>query len=96
VEILVGECSLYSNYLLQSSFLFDVGTPFPHLLFSTTPLVIFVSKHGRNLVGDRGDVSPTLFQTGVHDMPCPPTFLSLGFVGEVSKIKVMFVTFSCE
>ena len=36
--------------------------------------------HGRNLVGNTGDVSPTFF--------------SLGFVfGEVSKIKVMFVTF---
>jgi len=27
-------------------------------------------------------------------MPCPPTFFSLGFVfGELSKTKVMFVTF---
>jgi len=32
VKILVGECSLLSNYLVQSSFLFDVGTAFPHLL----------------------------------------------------------------
>jgi len=32
VESLVGECSLYSN-LVQSSFLFGVGTPFPHLFF---------------------------------------------------------------
>jgi len=38
-------------------------------------------NHGRNLVGDTGDVSP-------------PSFFSLGFVfGEVSKTKVMFVTF---
>jgi len=30
-------------------------------------------------------------------MPCPSTFFSLDFVfGEVSKIKVMYVTFSCE
>ena len=52
-------------------------------------------KHGRNLVGDTGDVSPPLFQTGGgHNMPCPPTFFSLGFVfGEISKIEVMFVTF---
>jgi len=36
VDILAGECSLYSNYLMQSSFLFGVGTafqPFPHLFF---------------------------------------------------------------
>ena len=32
VEILVGECSLFSNYL-QSSFLFGVGTAFTHLSF---------------------------------------------------------------
>jgi len=43
--------------------------------------------------GHGGRVSP-LFQTGGHNMPCPPTFLSLGFVfGEVSRIKMMFVTF---
>jgi len=37
VEILV--CSLYSNYLVQSSFLFGVGTAgtaFPHLFFIIT------------------------------------------------------------
>jgi len=33
MEILVGECSLYWNYLVQSSFLFGVGTPFPYLFF---------------------------------------------------------------
>ena len=33
VEILVGDCSLYSKYLVQSSFLFCVGTPFPHHFF---------------------------------------------------------------
>jgi len=33
-------------------------------------------------------------QTGGHNMPCPPTFFSLAFAfGEVSKIRVMFVTF---
>jgi len=51
--------------------------------------------HGRSLVGDTGDVSPPLFQTG-GGIIChvPPTFFSLGFVfGEVSKIKVMFVMF---
>jgi len=49
--------------------------------------------HGRNLVGNTGPCPPT-FQLGGYNMPCPPTFFSLGFVfGEVSKIKVMFVTF---
>jgi len=50
--------------------------------------------HGCNLVGNTGDVSHPLFQTGGHNVPCLPTFLSLGFVfGEVSKLKMMFVTF---
>ena len=50
--------------------------------------------HGRNLVGTRGTCPPHLFRRGGHNMPCPPTFFSLGFVfGEVSKIKVMFVAF---
>jgi len=50
-------------------------------------------SHGRNLVGDTGNVSPPLFQMGEHNMPCPPTFFSLGFVfGGDSKIK-MFVMF---
>jgi len=41
-------------------------------------------------------MSPHFFRRG-HNMPCPPTFFSLGFVfGEVSKIKVMFVTFCVE
>ena len=49
--------------------------------------------HGRNLVGNTWDVSPHFFRLG-YNMPCPRTFFSLGFVfGEVSKIKVMFVTF---
>jgi len=51
-------------------------------------------KHGRNLVEDAGDVSPHFFRRWGHNMPRYPTFFSLGFVfGEVSKIKVMFVTF---
>jgi len=35
--------------------------------------------HGRNLVGDTGDVSPPLFQTGGHNMPCPPHFFLFRF-----------------
>jgi len=43
--------------------------------------------------GGHGGHVPPLFQAGGHNMPCPPTFLSLGFVfGEDSKIK-MFVMF---
>jgi len=38
VEILVGECSLYSNYLVQPSFLFGVGTAFPFLSESSIRL----------------------------------------------------------
>jgi len=43
--------------------------------------------------GIQGTCPPT-FSGGGYNIPCPPTFFSLGFVfGEVSKIKVMFVTF---
>ena len=41
-----------------------------------------------------GRVPLTFSDGGVHDMSCPLTFFSLGFAfGEVSKLKVMFVTF---
>jgi len=43
VEALVGKCSLYLNYLVQSSFSFGVGTAFPHIFFSTTPLM-FITR----------------------------------------------------
>jgi len=60
-------------------------------------LLCKLCKHGRNLVGDTGDVLPHFFRRGGHNMSSPPTFFALGFVfGEVSKIKVMFVTFLCE
>jgi len=52
-------------------------------------------NHGCNLVGETGDVSPLTFSNG-GDIIChaPPTFFSLRFAfGEVSKIKVIFVTF---
>jgi len=32
------------------------------------------SVHGRNLVGDTGDVSRLFFGRGGHNMPCSPTF----------------------
>jgi len=44
VEILEGECSLFSNYLVQSSFLFGVGTAFLHLFISTPPLNLTMTK----------------------------------------------------
>ena len=49
--------------------------------------------HGRSLVGNTGDVSPHFFRWG--DTICHvPLFFSSGFAfGEVSKIKVMLVTF---
>jgi len=37
-EILAGEWLRYSKYLVQSSFLSGVGTAFPYLFFSPTPL----------------------------------------------------------
>jgi len=43
VEILVSECSLYSDYSVQSSFSFGVGTSFPHLFFSTIHLM-FITR----------------------------------------------------
>jgi len=49
--------------------------------------------HGRNLVGDTGDVSLYFFRRGDIICHVPPLF-SLGFVfREVSKRKVMLVTF---
>ena len=32
--------------------------------------------HGRNLMGDTGDVSPHFFRLGGYNMPCSPTFFS--------------------
>jgi len=46
VEILVGECSLYSNDLVQL-FLFGVGTAFPHLFFSTAFPHLFLKRCGK-------------------------------------------------
>jgi len=36
--------------------------------------IIGESKHGRNLVGDIGDVSPQFFRQRGHNMPCPTHF----------------------
>jgi len=42
----------------------------------------------------RGTCPPHFFIRGEHNVKCHPTFFSLGFAfGEVSKIKVMYVTF---
>ena len=56
-------------------------------------ILYYPADHGRNMVGDTGDVSPPLFQTGDIKCHVPPLF-SLGFVfREVSKRTVMLVTF---
>jgi len=53
------------------------------LIFSYD-IFVGVIWHGRNLVGERGDMCPPPFQTGSHNTPSPSTFLSLGFAfGEV-------------
>jgi len=45
-------------------------------------------------VGDTGDVSSNFFRRGDRKRQYLPTFFSLGFAfGEVSKIKIRFVTF---
>jgi len=67
-------------------------------MFSLAALVLWWAAGSlpplAHLVGDTGDVSPHFFRRGGHNMSCHPHFFSLGFVfGEVSKIKVMFVTF---
>jgi len=44
--------------------------------------------------GGHGGSAPHFFRRRGQNMLCPPTFFSSGFVcGELSKIKVMFVTF---
>jgi len=51
--------------------------------------------HGAQFGGGHGGRVPSTFSNeGGHNMPCPPTFFSLGFVfGKVLKIKVMFTRF---
>jgi len=47
--------------------------------------------------GGHGGSVPPFFQTGGHNMPCPPTFFSLRFAfGEVQKTKVILVTFCAK
>jgi len=47
--------------------------------------------------GDTSPVYPHFFRRGGHNMPCPLHFFSSGFVfGEVSKTKVMLVTFCAK
>jgi len=71
----------------------DVTMCFLELLQTTFWRSLLTQPWAQLCGGDGGRVPP-LFQTGGHNIPCPPTFFSLGFViGEVSKVKVMFVTF---
>jgi len=39
-------------------------------------ILYYPADHGRNMVGDTGDVSPPLFQTGDIICHVPPTFFS--------------------
>jgi len=56
--------------------------------------VSFLITMGTIWWGPRGTCPPHFFRRRGHNMLCPPTFFSLGFVfREVSKIKVMFLTF---
>ena len=58
----------------------------------------FPVSHWAQFGGGQGGRVPPTFSDG-GDIIChvPPTFFSLGFVfGEVSKVKVIFVTFSCK
>jgi len=58
---------------------------------------LHTDNHGRNLVGDTGDVPPPLFQTGDIRGHVPPLFsLKVLNLERFQKIKVMFVTFSLK
>jgi len=50
MEIFVGECSLYSNYLAQSSLLFGVEKAFPHLFSALHPCKKHISGVGMSLI----------------------------------------------
>jgi len=59
METLVCKCSLYSNYMAQSSFLFGEGTAFPHLFFSALDPCTLMKRNGwaqfgTKQVGSRG------------------------------------------
>jgi len=41
--------------------------------------VLFAHKHGRNLVGDTGDVSLHCFRWRGYNMPCPRHFFLIRF-----------------
>jgi len=57
---------------------------------TTSPMLQSWAQFG----GGHGGRVPPFLRRGGHNVPCPPHVFSLGFVfGEVSKIKVIFVTF---
>jgi len=63
------------------------------IIFRQTKYKLLTVRHGRNLVGDTGSCVHHFFRRGHIICRVAPTF-SLGFVfWEVSKRKVMFVTF---
>jgi len=53
-------------------------------------------EHGRNLVGDTGDVSPHFFRWGEYNMRCPPLFLFRFCIWRSSKNKSDVYHVLCE
>jgi len=77
-----------NNYMRGPS---QLSTP---LNYQPTLRIYAATKAWAQFGGGHGRRVPPLFRRGGHNMPCPHTFFSLVFVfGEVSTIKVTFVTF---
>jgi len=56
----------------------------------------WLRPHGRNLVGDTGDVTPNFFKWGGHNMRCPPLFLFRFCIWRSSKNKSDVCHVLCE
>jgi len=85
-------CTLFGRHNLRSYSCFQTNVL---AKFVDNICIFFYYQPWAQFGGGRGErMSPHFFRRGGHNMQCPPTFFSLGFVfGEVSKIKVIFVTF---
>jgi len=57
---------------------------------------IYRCIHGRNLVGDTGDVSPHFFRRGGQNMACPPTFSRRVCIWRGFKTKCYICHVLCE
>jgi len=55
VEVIADKCSLYSNYSVQLSSLFGVGTAFPHLFIKHYTLA---HDHFNQLCSNEGKIIP--------------------------------------